>query len=1096
MLNAFDPGAANVPPIAQGAAVANPATVSAPAALTHFTIIESLEPACVGKMYAGGANGKLVKTVVASLSKGRATTEAATTDNLAAALKQTTESSNKVIVLGSFNGATQGSPGVIEVVTEKKLESLTNGGTIGAVPGQGYFTVKEVILPVKTVSVKIVSARLKKLMTPSDWILIDADSPADMPDAWKQLTLAERLVLLEAILPGISTCLRIEYRGSSARVVNGSGAQNPGPTHALIQISDPSKLDLLREYVRLQAVIEGLSFDSKRHSKLNPGVVVGVERRTLIDLAVWVSGRLIFNARPVSRAPGYRVLDADVKIVNSNGGVLDIDWIKPPDTPALTAYRAKTKLDVSFGFDDGFRVHVHGLLKLNTEIEHHGEVRLMSDWLAWMRANKIDHLRCEAPFRDSDSEAAFIGIKGENDVIVHDIGVSTTYHMLPFTPLPEDDSQEAASAGPESTEDDESDDDALLARRAPKIDPRAFYGLLDKIVTETTRESEATKVGVAAQILAHVSLTLRPFHNPLGNLRIPFNLYVIQVGPSATGRKGTSAAIADAYLGPALQRLAGRVRARITFTDADEIARDEAQAEVEAAGRNLKRAKGVSGLHEIEIEIELDRLRADRAACAQEIAERTSHLRSKTFGPDTVRKHEKTIAAAQAKRDYIAGLVTASEVELAEVKAVLKDPAGALARAKADHDAAQAKLNGLPPSALPPEPWLALFAELAEAPAPIDGIGSGEGLIHAIRDPAQTLGPRGPVHDPGIADKRMFINMDEFGGVLAVIMRPGSTLSTTLRTLWDCRPAGAASKNSPVRCKEPYTTLSASITPGELIGRLFDKRDAASSVDNGFGNRPLYLWVQRDRLVAHPQPTPGLEAMMDDVAANIFRVYETLKPVGGFMSTPIAFSAAAHKRYGLEYKRIATLTAAGPNAAKLIKRLPVYLRKIAAILAVINGEHEISEGALEAAIAWIEYAAGTVSAIAATAADRRKTKALSDDGEAILAALRALGGDTKPVSSSEVRRKTRLDETRFDTAAGGLLQQAPSPIVISEEEWISGRGTRRRRAMITLNASVEDDEAPIVESKGPATEDSKAEGAASPGAHLAPEAGGLNRAAE
>ena len=199
-----------------------------------------------------------------------------------------------------------------------------------------------------------------------------------------------------------------------------------------------------------------------------------------------------------------------------------------------------------------------------------------------------------------------------------------------------------------------------------------------------------------------------------------------------------------------------------------------------------------------------------------------------------------------------------------------------------------------------------------------------------------------------------------------MIMRPGATLSSVLRTMWDCRKTELVNKNSPTRCKEPYVTMSASITPGELMGRLFDKRDAASSADNGLGNRFLYLWVQRDKLKARPLATPGLDAMMDAIAGNIFSVYETLKPDGAFLSTPIDFSPGAYARYELEYPRIANLKAAGRRAAKLIERLPVYLRKIAAILAVMNGEHEISEGALEAAIAWIEYAAGTVNAIATT----------------------------------------------------------------------------------------------------------------------------------
>ena len=55
--------------------------------------------------------------------------------------------------------------------------------------------------------------------------------------------------------------------------------------------------------------------------------------------------------------------------------------------------------------------------------------------------------------------------------------------------------------------------------------------------------------------------------------------------------------------------------------------------------------------------------------------------------------------------------------------------------------------------------------------------------------------------------------------------------------MWDCRKTELINENSPTRCKEPYVTMSASITPGELMGRLFDKRDAASSADNGLGYR-------------------------------------------------------------------------------------------------------------------------------------------------------------------------------------------------------------------------------------------------------------------
>ena len=128
---------------------------------------------------------------------------------------------NQVILLDSFIGASPGSPAEISIVTEAELERRI-GGKIARDFDTGFYTVKG----------KAVAARLKRMMRSSSWILIDGDSPPGMPAQWARLSLAERLKLLEPILPGISTCLRIEYRGSSARVVNGSGAQNRADTRA------------------------------------------------------------------------------------------------------------------------------------------------------------------------------------------------------------------------------------------------------------------------------------------------------------------------------------------------------------------------------------------------------------------------------------------------------------------------------------------------------------------------------------------------------------------------------------------------------------------------------------------------------------------------------------------------------------------------------------------------------------------------------------------------------------------------------------------------------------------------------------------------
>lgn len=389
-----------------------------------FTVITATTPDRIGKIYSLDAKRRLKKSAVASIAAGQATTIEATPENLIAALKRTTESENQVIALDSFLGATPGAPAVIGIVTEAELERRI-GGRIPSAPDTSFYTVNN----------KPVAARLKRLMQNSGWILIDADTPEGMPAQWTRLSLIERLKLLEAILPGISTCLRIEYRGSSVRVVNGSGRQEPGATHALIQISDPAMLDSLRLHVHVQSVLHDLSFKSPRYSRLEPGKVVGHADLTLIDLAVWVLGRLIFNARPdVSKALGYRVLGADPRIVNPKGGVLDISWIKPPSADQASAYRLKTGRALNFdtGARGGFAVREDGQLRLDTEIESAGVVRSLYEWLVEMLDGDIVKLRCEAPFRASESEAALIRITERGDILVFDSGTSVSSYLAPL----------------------------------------------------------------------------------------------------------------------------------------------------------------------------------------------------------------------------------------------------------------------------------------------------------------------------------------------------------------------------------------------------------------------------------------------------------------------------------------------------------------------------------------------------------------------------------------------------------------------------------------------------------------------------------------
>jgi hypothetical protein len=405
-----------------------PADTTAPANGTAstsdaITIITSFAPKFTGKKYSLGANGSLIKHVVATIWQGEGrTVEVPTAAAMAAVLGQTTPSTNLALILSRFNG--DDAPGhSFQIVTKDELKARL-GGPVGC---EGLYKIGK----------ERWAARVKRGMQPSEWVLLDADNPAGMPIDWQILTLAERLALLEKILPGVSTCERVEYRGSSARVLKGLD-QPEEPTHALIRVSDASKIEVLREWLKVETVIKDLSFKSPRHSRINPGQIIGDERRTLIDLVVLGCGRLVFNAKPVlaKGLTGYRVVDAGIRIVNPGGGPLDIGFVELPDRQALAGYRQKTGMQVTFSKGASLSSVVFGALKPETEIEVRGVVKPLAEWTAGMTEG--EKLRCETPFRASCSEAAFIKLGEGGDVILYDAGTATTYVLREPPTFPDD----------------------------------------------------------------------------------------------------------------------------------------------------------------------------------------------------------------------------------------------------------------------------------------------------------------------------------------------------------------------------------------------------------------------------------------------------------------------------------------------------------------------------------------------------------------------------------------------------------------------------------------------------------------------------------
>ena len=134
------------------------------------------------------------------------------------------------------------------------------------------------------------------------------------------------------------------------------------------------------------------------------------------------------------------------------------------------------------------------------------------------------------------------------------------------------------------------------------------------------------------------------------------------------------------------------------------------------------------------------------------------------------------------------------------------------------------------------------------------GLSSGEGLIHAVRDPivesvALREGGRIVRHEEqttaaGVDDKRLLAVEGELSQALQSAGREGNTLSAIIRQAWDGGPLRVLAKQAKAACLEPHISILAHITVAELQRQL-----NATDMGNGFANRFLWLCAARSKFL-------------------------------------------------------------------------------------------------------------------------------------------------------------------------------------------------------------------------------------------------------
>lgn len=307
------------------------------------------------------------------------------------------------------------------------------------------------------------------------------------------------------------------------------------------------------------------------------------------------------------------------------------------------------------------------------------------------------------------------------------------------------------------------------------------------------------------------------------------------------------------------------------------------------------------------------------------------------------------------------------------------------------------------------------------------GLSSREGIVTLIHDGYKV----GKQEEPAIDDKRLMVVESEFANILHQTKRDGNTLSAALRDAWDGADIKPLTKSAKIGATDPHIALLGHVTPSELTG-LMKSRE----LSNGFANRFLMFWAERDRLVPFPVHTP--EQKITDLAYKFAGIVKFAK--GSYPETCNSRQAqltdAAKAAYDGIYYDLCKSIDGGLIDGILERRAPILLR-LALLFAITDKTLDIDVGHIGAAKAWIDYATESVRFIFESGEREAKASETSDTARKILEFIRASGEVTKTKISTDLF-KYHKTAAEINSALQFLLAESP-PLIEIETKKGTGR---------------------------------------------------------
>lgn len=339
-------------------------------------------------------------------------------EEFAALLKRVGDDPHAAIINASFHGVEVGEDFII--LSQKEIEKRLS------LPKSNYnkpIGVHKITYEGK--EYKAV-ARLKENMQASSWQFFDRDIDQHTPPEFASMSHDEWLEAVGRMLSSGFDVTHLRVGSTSSRVYKNGEACSTSNGHVWFKVKNPEDVERFRVAIIVAAAQAEMTWLKPKFSRLEKGKVVGQSLTTIIDPSVFTLGRLIFVGKPVVNE-GLVVEPVSVSVRSGASGVFDSATVVLPDTAKVQAITRQAGVEMKVTKSSkGLVISSHDLT-LATEIEtDYDDILSVRQILEKGWQEKI---RCQTPFRISESWAAFLDFNADSIPFVHDVGTSTTHWL-------------------------------------------------------------------------------------------------------------------------------------------------------------------------------------------------------------------------------------------------------------------------------------------------------------------------------------------------------------------------------------------------------------------------------------------------------------------------------------------------------------------------------------------------------------------------------------------------------------------------------------------------------------------------------------------